>query len=134
MIGTHGTVRIWWSATAAKVRISIKADDWNRYSDFAKHSLHSRIAHNWTDWSEGDRTLLFVLGFHTCFHRQRFHAAQRRRDVELHYRHHTKILGAHNGLWIARLAGGSARLRKQNERDRPEAKQNGEQEAEFEEC
>ena len=32
------------------------------------------------------------------FHRQRLHAAQRRRNIELHYRHDAKILGAHNGL------------------------------------
>jgi hypothetical protein len=37
-------------------------------------------------------------------------------------------------LWIARLARRRAWLRKQNERYRPEAKQNGDEETEFEEC
>ena len=37
-------------------------------------------------------------------------------------------------LWIARLDRRRAWLRKQNERYRPEAKQNGDQETEFEEC
>jgi hypothetical protein len=43
-------------------------------------------------------------------------------------------LGLDERLWIARLDRGGARLRKQNERDCPEAKQNGDQETEFEEC
>jgi hypothetical protein len=46
--------------------------------------------------------------------------------------HYASIFGLHNRL-SSRRAGRSAWLRKQNDRDRPEAKQNRDYEAKFEE-
>ena len=103
MIGTDRSVRVRRRA-AAQVAVSIKRDDWIRYSDFPEHSLHSRIAHDRTDWSKRNRALLFVLRFRTFFYRQRFHAAQWGRNIELHYRHHAAILSPDERLlWIAGL-------------------------------
>ena len=60
MIGTDRSVRVRRRA-AAQIAVSIEADDWHWYSDFPKHSLDSRIAHNRTDWSKRNRALLLVL-------------------------------------------------------------------------
>ena len=61
MIGTDRSVRVRRRAAAQRLLISIKADDWTGIPILPEHSLHSRIAHNWTDWSERNRPLLFVL-------------------------------------------------------------------------
>src|SRR5262249_23847487 len=132
MIRAYRAIGVWRRA-AAQVAVSIKADNRSWYPKGTHHPLDSRIGYNLTKRRSEHRPLV-VVALRTFFPRQLLHAAQRRRDVEPHHRHHATILGAHNGLWIAGLAGGSAWLRKQSQRDGPETKQNADQEPEFEEC
>src|SRR4029077_13105644 len=87
-----------WRRTAAQIAVSIEADNRSWYPKGTHHPLHSRIGHNLTKWCSENRPLFLVLAQRTFFPRQRLNAAQRRRDVELHYRHDASILAVHNGL------------------------------------
>src|SRR5262245_56609554 len=87
-----------WRRAAAKVAVSIKADNRWRYPNRTHQPLHSRIGDNRTKRRSEHRPRLLVLAQRTFFPRQRPAAAQRWRGVELHYVPEASILAAHYGL------------------------------------
>ena len=132
VIGTDLSVRV-RRRTAAEIAVSIERNDRTRYSDLAEHPLHSLIRDNGTDRSERNRALLLVLAQRTLLYRQRYHVAQRRRNVVLHHLQDAAILGLNNRLRTAGLPRRRS-LRKQDNCDCCKAQQNAEQNAEFKKC
>src|SRR5262245_56634910 len=127
VIGTDRSIWIGRSATTTKVARSVKANDRCGYSNFAEHPLHYRIANNWTNRFNWNRALLFVFTQLKLPGAYRLDAAQWRRDIELHNRHHAAILGANDRLlwcWWPRLRRGFAK-RKKDKRNCRKAEQNG---------
>src|SRR5436189_5344250 len=88
VIRTDRSVRVRWSATAAEVACSVKADDRRGYQNLAEHSLYCRVANDPTDGSQRNRALLFVFAQLELLWEQRLDGTQWRRDIELHHRHH----------------------------------------------
>ncbi|PYK15001.1 MAG: hypothetical protein DME64_08535 [Verrucomicrobia bacterium] len=127
VIRTHCSVGIGWRA-AAKVAVAVKTDDGSRYAYLTEHSLHNWIANDRTDRPERNGALLLVLAQCTPLWKQRFHAAQGGRDIELHHRHHAAILGTDERLRIlcrrSGLRRGFAKCKKHKCNCR-KAKQNG---------
>src|SRR6185369_12049930 len=111
-----------------EVAVPIEADDWLRYSDTAHHPLDHWILNDSANGPERNRAFLLVLAQCASLWKQRLDGAQWRRDIELHHRHHTAILGANERL---RILCRRPRLRrclakcKEHERECGKAQQHG---------